>query len=90
MNPNATASPFNTIRITHPFVVWWSAVSQSILRLIRQRSLKSDILHPPNLGQDLTTTEIYHHPHAEDVNDLAAGLDAVQLDTPTLDQTPLE
>lgn len=89
LNQSVVESYPTPIRILRPFVVWWSAVAQSIPRLIRQRILKSD-LRPSQ--QNSNSSTLFHHVQHDvnDVNDVAAGLDLVLPESPPFEQTPLE
>lgn len=76
----------------HPFVLWWSTIVQSVPQLIRQRNQKRKTLLPFDLHFNSSTTETPSFKvEAHDVNDIAAGLDILIPDSPTVfDQIPLD
>lgn len=80
------------LRLPHPFVLWWSTIAQSVPQLIRERNQKSQTSQPLDPHLQFTTTEMTSfHVEAHDVNDIAAGLDTLIPDSPTVfDQTPLD
>ncbi len=83
------------VRIPRPFVLWWSTVAQSILELLRQRSLLRETSHtisPHHIVNNVTKEADYQiEDDKNDVNDVAAGLDTIFADSPPVfDQTPTE
>lgn len=83
------------VRIPRPFVLWWSTVAQSVLELLRQRSLIRETartISPHHTVKNVTQEADYQFEvDINDVNDVAAGLDTIFADSPPVfDQTPTE
>ena len=72
------------LRVPRPFVLWWSTLTQSILQLLRQRTLTTTFV---------TTAPFPNFPLEDpnhNVNDVAAGLDMITVDAPPVFDLPLE
>lgn len=80
------------VRLPLPFVLWWSSVAQSVPKLIRQRYLKDNTNSSQIQNLDHKTTQPPDFPiETNDINEIAAGLDNLVIDSPpSFDQMPSE
>ncbi|XP_057379129.1 uncharacterized protein LOC130701167 [Daphnia carinata] len=89
-----TESTTRRSAIVRPFNLWWSIFTQSLLQLKRLRAKKTEATFSlsPDQSSISTTTAPYvpKEDVAHNVNDIAAGLEAISIDAPVFDFLPLE